>query len=263
MTFPDYCPQCGSDALSTSGVGTQKIEVLIKELYPNARVERIDSDILTKKNAHIELLGKFQKGEIDILVGTQMIAKGLDFENVTLVGVLLIDRSLYAGDYLGYEKTFSLITQVVGRCGRADKPGRAYIQTYSPENRVIEFAEHQNYEAFFEYELTNRRIMLYPPFCDICAVGFTGEREQEVVDCAKGFVSRLGGLAGGMERMPLRVIGPTPSAVVRVGNRFRYKVIIKCVNNSSFRSLMKSALTGLETPRGVTVYADSSFSGMI
>ena len=257
------CPSCHSEFVRYDGAGTQRLEEELRERFNGARVLRMDADTTMSKLAYERAFRSFADGEYDIMLGTQMIAKGLDFPNVTLVGVLSADSSLFGDDFRSYEKTFSLLTQVVGRCGRADKKGRAFIQTYSPENRVIEFAAHQNYEAFYEYELANRRIMLYPPFCDICAAGFTGEDERAVVDCARAFIARLGGLATGLERMPLRVIGPAPSSVVRVGGRYRYKVIIKCVNNRRFRALMREALTGFETPRGVTIYADSSFSGAL
>ena len=257
------CPSCHSEFVRYDGAGTQRLEEELRERFDGARVLRMDADTTMSKLAYERAFRSFAEGEYDIMLGTQMIAKGLDFPNVTLVGVLSADSSLFGDDFRSYEKTFSLLTQVVGRCGRADKKGRAFIQTYSPENRVIEFAAHQNYEAFYEYELENRRIMLYPPFCDICSAGFSGEDEQAVVSCAKAFIARLGGLAAKLERMPLRVIGPTPSAVVRVGGRYRYKVIIKCVNNRRFRALMRDTLTGLDMPRGVTVYADSSFSGVL
>ncbi len=257
------CPSCHSEFVRYDGAGTQRLEEELRERFNGARVLRMDADTTMSKLAYERAFRSFADGEYDIMLGTQMIAKGLDFPNVTLVGVLSADSSLFGDDFRSYEKTFSLLTQVVGRCGRADKKGRAFIQTYSPENRVIEFAAHQNYEAFYEYELENRRIMLYPPFCDICAAGFTGEDEQAVVSCARAFIARLGSLAERMERMPLRVIGPAPSAVVRIGGRYRYKVIIKCVNNRRFRELMRETLTGLEAPRGVTVYADSSFSGAL
>ena len=155
MSFPNYCPQCGSDALSTSGVGTQKIETLIKELYPDARIERIDSDILTRKNAHIELLNKFQNQEIDILVGTQMIAKGLDNPNVTLVGVLSADSGFNIPDFRASERGFQLLTQVAGRAGRGEFKGKVLFQTYNPDYYAFQTAKAQDYEKFFETEINS------------------------------------------------------------------------------------------------------------
>ena len=257
------CPECHSKFVRYDGAGTQKLEEELQKRFSGARVLRMDADTTMSKLAYEKAFKSFAEGEYDIMLGTQMIAKGLDFPNVTLVGVLSADSSLFGDDFRSYEKTFSLVTQVVGRCGRSDKKGRAFIQTYSPENPVIEFASHQNYEAFYEYELANRKIMLYPPFCDICAVGFTGEREEAVVDTAKALIEELKKQAGAMEKMPLRVIGPTPSAVVKVGNKFRYKVIIKCVNNRRFKALLKNVLLKTTAARGVSVYADSSFSGVL
>ncbi|MBQ3049990.1 MAG: primosomal protein N' [Oscillospiraceae bacterium] len=257
------CPECGSKFVRYDGAGTQKLEEELQKRFSGARVLRMDADTTMSKLSYEKAFKSFADGEYDIMLGTQMIAKGLDFPNVTLVGVLSADSALFGDDFRSYEKTFSLVTQVVGRCGRADKKGRAFIQTYSPENPVIEFASHQNYEAFYEYELANRKIMLYPPFCDICAIGFTGERESAVVDCARAFIAELKKQASALEKMPLRVIGPTPSAVVKVGNKYRYKVIIKCVNNKRFKELLKSVLLNTNPPRGVSVYADSSFSGML
>ncbi len=148
VKIPDICPKCGSSYISQRGTGTQRIEDEIRQYFPKARVLRMDADTTLSKNAFADRFAEFGRGEYDIMVGTQMIAKGLDFENVTLVGVLQIDKSLYAGDYLGYERTFSLITQVVGRSGRGRKKGRAYLQTYSPDHYVLQLAARQDYDGF-------------------------------------------------------------------------------------------------------------------
>ena len=175
------CPQCGSTSLFTETPGTQKLEEELHERFPSARVLRMDADTMTAKGAHERLLNKFGKGEADILIGTQMVTKGLDFENVTLVGVLDADQSLYAQDYRAHERTFSLITQVVGRAGRRFDTGRAVIQTYSPLHPVILTAARQDYEAFYESEMQTREALRCPPVCDITMITAVGELEQQVL----------------------------------------------------------------------------------
>ena len=175
------------------------------------------------------------------MVGTQMIAKGLDFENVTLVGVLMIDKSLYAGDYLGYEKTFSLITQVVGRCGRGSKKGRAYLQTYTPDHYVLNLAAEQNFDEFYKQETEIRKTLLFPPYCDLCVVGFSAFDDKL---CEKGANAFLSIVKKNLEgtNIPIRILGPSKCSVARINGKFRYKIIIKCKNNKQFREVMKKSL---------------------
>ena len=191
MSFPNYCPQCGSDALSTSGVGTQKIETLIKELYPDARIERIDSDILTRKNAHIELLNKFQNQEIDILVGTQMIAKGLDNPNVTLVGVLSADSGFNIPDFRASERGFQLLTQVAGSAGRGEFKGKVLFQTYNPDYYAFQTAKAQDYEKFFETEIKARQEFDYPPFSQIIRLILSSQNNFRAEKSAMEIAMRL------------------------------------------------------------------------
>ncbi len=239
--FNGKCKACGSKFIYTSGTGTQRIEDELLELFPNARILRMDADTTMSKDSYEINFEKFKKGEYDIMVGTQMIAKGLDFENVTLVGVLMIDKSLYAGDYLGYEKTFSLITQVVGRCGRGSKKGRAYLQTYTPDHYVLNLAAEQDYDEFFRQETEIRQALLFPPYCDICVVGFSA---YDNCLCEKGANAFLKILSGHIENVniPIRVLGPSQCSVARINGKFRYRIIIKCKNNKVFRQILKETL---------------------
>ena len=167
------CPACGNNHLKLTGIGTQKLEDDISLLFPDARVLRMDADTTYSRYAYEKNFKAFENGEYDIMLGTQMIAKGLDFPNVTLVGVVTIDKALFSGDFRSYERTFSLITQVVGRCGRGEKQGRAFIQTYVPQHYVINLAAEQNYEDFYEQEIEMRKALIYPPFCDTCLIEFS------------------------------------------------------------------------------------------
>ena len=239
--FTGKCKSCGSKFIYSTGTGTQRIEDEISTLFPSARVLRMDADTTMSKFSYEKNFDKFKNGEYDIMVGTQMIAKGLDFENVTLVGVLLIDKSLYAGDYLGYEKTFSLITQVVGRCGRGSKKGRAYLQTFSPEHYVLNLAADQNYDEFFRQECEIRKALLFPPYCDICEIGLSSVDEAA---CKKGSDSFVKLFMKNLEGhgIPIRVLGPSACSVAKVNGKYRYRIIIKCKNNKEFRLVMKATL---------------------
>ena len=185
----------------------------------------MDADTTMSKFSYEKRFKEFRNNEYDIMIGTQMIAKGLDFENVTLVGVLLIDRSLYAGDYLGYEKTFSLVTQVVGRCGRGAKAGRAFIQTFTPDHYVLELAAQQNYKEFYAQETEVRKALIFPPYCDICMAGFSGANEAAVKAAADKFFAMLKAEADRAKDIPVIMLGPTMNG--RINNTYRAKIIIK------------------------------------
>ena len=203
---PQRCPACGGK-LQYRGFGTQKAEEELEELFPQARILRMDQDSTAAKDAHEKLLARFARHEYDIMVGTQMVAKGLDFEAVTLVGVLGVDSLLFAQGFRAYERVFSLITQVVGRSGRASDPGFALIQTTDPSNPVLSLAAAQDYDAFFEQEIAYRRLGLYPPFCSVCVVGFAGGQEAQVGAAAARFAVLLAKLAAQRPGLPLRVLG--------------------------------------------------------
>lgn len=235
------CESCGSDYVMYSGCGTQKVENELAELFPKARILRMDLDTTMAKFSHDRHFADFSEGKYDIMVGTQMVAKGLDFPNVTLVGVLAADMSLYGGDYRSYERTFGLLTQVIGRCGRAKLSGRAYIQTYSPEHSVIERSCAQNYRHFYEDEIINRKIMLYPPFCAMGSVLFAGESEQKTRSAAEEFLKLLESKVAA-EKMPIRLLGPTPSHVAKIADKWRWKLIVKYRPDGKFYEVMSEAL---------------------
>ena len=238
---PKNCSACGGK-LQYRGFGTQKAEEELAKLFPEARILRMDQDSTAAKDAHEKLLARFADHEYDIMVGTQMVAKGLDFEDVTLVGVLGIDSLLFAQGFRAYETVFSLITQVVGRSGRAKDPGFAIIQTTDPDNPVLNLAAAQDYDAFFEQEIAYRRLGLYPPFCGLCVIGFAGGKEIEVARAAARFSALLGQQAARQPDLPLRVLGPTPGNIEKINDNYRYKLTIKCRNDRRFRDLVRETL---------------------
>lgn len=223
---PSVCTQCGSSRVKDFGKGTQKAEQQILEIFPGASLVRMDMDTTSGKNSHERLLERFDKEKTDILLGTQMVTKGLDFENVTLVGVLAADSSLNADDFRAQERTFDLITQVCGRAGRGEKRGRAIVQTYMPEDPTLLLAAKQDYKAFFEEEIAFRREFVYPPFCDIVNIVVSSEDKES----ASSMVSQIA-----MElRLAVRdeenctIFGPAPAPIEKMQNRYRYRVWMKC-----------------------------------
>lgn len=250
------CPDCGG-ILKHVGAGTQLIEEELHELFPDVQILRIDTDSVTPVGSHEELFDKFKNEKIPIMVGTQMVTKGLNFENVTLVGVISADQSLYAGDYRSGERTFSLITQVVGRSGRGDKPGRAIIQTFTPENETILQAARQNYDEFYSSEIELRKLQNAPPFSDFLAITASGQDEVLVVKACRYAKARLEKSTVGSR---LSILGPTPLPVVKVNNRFRYRINISCMLNGEIRSVVSQILIECSTDkrfRGVSVFADN------
>ncbi|WP_294568933.1 primosomal protein N' [uncultured Subdoligranulum sp.] len=239
--LPQVCPECGGK-LNYSGFGTQRVEEELAQLLPTARILRMDQDSTGQKNAHETMLAQFGKQEYDILLGTQMVAKGLDFEKVTLVGVLGIDSLLFGQGFRAYESVFSLVTQVIGRGGRAALPGRALIQTSVPEHPVLQLAAEQDYEAFYREEIAFRKFGLYPPFCSFCVVGFVGAQEGMVAMAAHRFGTLLAERAAQHPRMPLRLLGPAPMAITMLNGKYRYKLTLKCRNDATFRALLRETL---------------------
>ncbi len=261
------CGHCESVHIKYLGLGTQKVEDELAALFPTARVLRMDADTTMAKYAYDDYLGRFARGEYDILIGTQMVAKGLDFENVSLVGVLSADRFLYTTDFRGLERSFSLLTQVVGRSGRGAKRGRAYIQTYTPEHEVIELAAKQDYREFYEGELLCRKSLLYPPFCCFCVTGFAGESEAHTIEAANEFLRLLQGYAkGDYSDVPLKVFGPCSASVLKVANKYRYRLIIKCKDNRRTRELLLQALCEFgrqPVAKAVTAFTDLNYDGPV
>ncbi|MEG0770403.1 MAG: primosomal protein N' [Clostridia bacterium] len=236
---PENCPSCNSDDFKYVGIGTQKVEAEIKELLPEARIVRMDADTTTRKNSHSKIIEDFMANKYDVLVGTQMVTKGLDFNNVTLAAIVSADLSLYSDDFRANETTFSLVTQLIGRSGRADKKGRAIIQTYNPNNKILNLAFSQNYMDFYNDEIKLRKAFLFPPFCDICQVLFESTDEEKGMFAAKWFVWYLNDFAKkNYNGVFYKGFGPCPAILPRLNNKYRFKVIIKCKNNNGFRSLL-------------------------
>ena len=262
---PALCPACGGK-LAYSGFGTQRVEEELQQLLPTARILRMDQDSTTQKNAHEQMLARFARQEYDILLGTQMVAKGLDFEKVTLVGVLGIDSMLFGQGFRAYESVFSLITQVVGRGGRADLPGRALIQTAVPGHPVLQLAARQDYAAFYKEEIAFRKLCLYPPYCSFCVVGFIGAQDGAVFTAAHRFGQLLAQQAAAHPGLPLRILGPAPMNIAMLGGKYRYKLTLKCRNDAKFRALMRAALDAYaaeKLPAKATVTLDFNSDGDI
>lgn len=243
LPYTDKCPVCGCDRMKYSGIGTQKAQEELAELFPEAKILRMDADSTSSRIDYERNLGDFAAGKYDILLGTQMVAKGLDFPKVTVVGVLNADMSMQSPDFRSYERTFSLLTQVVGRSGRGDKKGVAVIQTNDPDSNIIELAARQDYEAFYKTEIMTRKLMVYPPYCNIATVVFSGENRGLTEDAANYLLSCLKREVGeNYSAVKLRVLGPTAATVMKVNNCYRYKLIIKYKNSKDFRSMMKTVL---------------------
>ena len=228
MSFPEECPECGSDALHNSGTGTQKIEMFLKEIFKDANIVRIDSDSLTRKNEHIKILNKFQNREIDILVGTQMIAKGLDNPNVTLVGVISADASFNLPDFRASERGFQLLTQVAGRVGRGEFTGNVLFQTYNPDFYALQTAREQNYKHFYETEIVSREEFEYPPFSKIIRFILSCENNFRAEKAAQEIALRLNTMVNkfGISEK-LEVLGPTMCVFERLNGQYRFQILIK------------------------------------
>ena len=255
--FPDMCPKCGSDGLKNSGVGTQKIEQYIKDLYPDYCVERIDSDVSVKKGGHIRLLERFQQGETDILVGTQMIAKGLDNPNVTLVGVICADTSFNLPDFRASERGFQLLTQVAGRAGRGEFRGRVLFQTYNPEYYALESAKSQNYGEFYKQEIKSREEFDYPPFSRIIRLVIGSANNFRAEKASSEIVLRLCTMIekfGFGER--LEVLGPTPCVIEKLNGQYRFQIIIKNKLEDKGHRFVSSFLNKINAPKDIKMTVD-------
>ncbi len=241
--MPKVCPSCASPHLARMGFGTQRIEEEIGKILPDASLIRMDTDSTSTKSAYDDILGRFRDHEADILIGTQMVTKGHDFPNVTLVGVLLADMSMYLDDYRANERTFSMLTQVIGRAGRADKKGHAVIQTNNPDSDVIRLACNQDYETFYEQEIALRKALTFPPFCDIALLTVTSEDEKDVMISSTLLKSILDSMqAEEFCDVPTVVFGPFEAPVFRVDGKYRMRIIIKCVLNRRSREMFSRIL---------------------
>lgn len=254
--LPRACPRCGG-MLNFIGIGTQKVQEELEELFPHIEVMRMDTDTVSASHPHEELLNHFRRDKVPVLVGTQMVAKGLDFENVTLVGVVAPDLSLYVGDMRAGERTFSLLTQVVGRAGRGEKKGRAVIQTYTPNNDVIRFAAQQDYDGFYDSELPLRSLRGNPPFSDIIVITASGMDEGAVLRCCAHLRQILDAELSKIGEW--RILGPAPAAVAKVNNRYRYRLTLSGGSSRGSRTLIAHILRSAQQDkenRGVSIFAD-------
>jgi len=258
--MPEECPKCGGH-LKTIGIGTQKIEQELHALYPDVKVLRMDADTISATNSHEAILDRFQKENIPILIGTQMVTKGLNFENVTLVGVVDADMSLYVDHYRAAETTFSMLTQVIGRSGRGEAAGRAMVQTMTPEHSVLRLAALQDYDRFYDLEITLRYLQKAPPYNDVFTVMFVGPFEEQTI-AAAGFFRQL--LLQALRNpvyqdLQANILGPSPATVSKVNNTYRYRITIHCPNRKPFRLLLAHLLQTFakdKKSKGVTAFAD-------
>lgn len=225
---PVKCPECDSSYIKEFGTGTQKVEEELKTLFPDMSVIRMDVDTTGAKSSHQTLLSQFSEEKTDVLLGTQMVSKGLDFPNVTLVGVLNADQSLGIDDFRANERTFNLITQVCGRAGRGEKRGRAVIQTYMPENQTLELARSQDYLGFYKEEIQLRKSLNFPPFCDIVSLLLTGENEQELCAYSDTIANSLSKVMAHDIKTPYEILGPARATIPKIGGKFRLRIWVKC-----------------------------------
>ncbi len=258
--FEEKCSSCGHDHMKKMGMGTQKVEDELSELFPDARILRMDTDTTYSRYSYENKFKEFSEGKYDIMIGTQMIAKGLDFPNVTLVGVVSVDKALFSGDFRGYERTFSLITQVVGRSGRGEKKGRAILQTFVPDHYVLNLAAEQNYEGFYNQEIALRKALIYPPFCDICVVGFSSLIEKDAENASRIFADEMSRkLSEITPDFPMRVLGPSKAVIGRINGKYRYKLIIKTKNTKTFREYISKVYAKMfeyKNFSNVSIYVD-------
>lgn len=240
---PENCPSCGKSHLVHFGAGIQKVEEELKIRYPNARIMRMDADTTSSKASFYKMIDRFRSGEADILIGTQMVTKGHDFPGVDVAGVILADTSLYLDDYRANERTFSMLTQLIGRSGRSGKQGHAVIQTFSPEHPIIKLASDQNYDSFYKSEIEFRRAMLFPPFCRIALISITAEDDRTVAAISSKFYTDLCSLLKGDFRdVRMVIFGPYEAQIYRVNKRYRYRIICKLRSDARTRLLLRTIL---------------------
>jgi len=247
---PRLCPSCKGAYVKFFGVGTQKVESELHRLFPVARISRMDTDATTKRGSHEKILDEFKNGSIDILVGTQMIAKGLDFPQVTLVGVISADTSLNLPDFRASERTFDLLTQVAGRAGRGEEPAEVIIQTYAPGHYAITAASKHDYETFYEKEIATRRFLGFPPYNRLIKFTFRSAKEEKAKKAAEGLAARLKGLKG------FKVMGPAPSPIIKVRGQFRWSVFLKFKPDKDFSLQLRPIVAEFKKGKGAFMIVD-------
>lgn len=238
---PSECPECHSNHIKYFGAGTQKLEEEVKKMFPEASTIRMDVDTVSKKNSHEDILNTFKNENIDILIGTQMVVKGHHFPNVTLVGVVFADNNLNIGDYRANEKTFQTLTQVAGRAGREKDKGKVIIQTYNPDNYAIEYSKEQNYNEFYDTEIIMRKSLKYPPFCDIIVVDMSSTDIRELNGVARNIHTYLKNRVIN-EKFGVLLYSPVPCPIDKIKDRFRMRIIIKCLYDDKVHNLLDGTL---------------------
>ena len=240
------CPECKSKNIKYFGTGTQKLEQEINKLFPNVSTIRMDIDTVTKKNSHEEILNKFKNDNIDILIGTQMVVKGHHFPNVTLVGVIAADSSLYIEDYRSNERTFQILTQVAGRAGRESSKGKVIVQTYNPENFAIECSKKQDYDVFYETEIELRKQLKYPPFCDIISIGLTDTDEAKIKNVSEKLYNYINNYIK-QESLNILIYKPLPCPIDKIKNRYRWRIILKGKLNNKIIDIINLAIANVNS----------------
>ncbi len=245
--IPQSCPSCGAKEMHFSGYGTQTVEKQLQTIFPDASILRVDADTTGEKDAFEQMLSDFREKKYDVMLGTQMVTKGHNFPSVTLVGVAMADTGLYMDDYRAAERTFSLVTQVVGRAGRANAPGRAIIQTMNPDHPTLRQAASQNYTEFYKNEIALRRSLLFPPFCDIALVSFSSEDEQHLQSAVQAYYESINRMRKEeYSDLAMVVFGPFEAPIYKLNGRYRMRFVMKVKNNRRLRAFLRGATASLD-----------------
>ncbi len=243
LPFTQKCTSCGGTHMKYLGIGTQRVEEELQAVFPKAKILRMDADTTLRRNSYDEKLTAFARGEYDIMLGTQMVAKGLDFHKVTLVGVLSADQSMFSNDFRSFERSFSLLTQVVGRSGRGGREGTAIIQTVHPDNEIIKLAATQDYDSFYNSEIMTRKLMIYPPYCELALLVFQSLGRTNAENASKFFFETLvAKINGDYNDVKINILGPSVASVPKVSNKYRYRIIVKYNNSKRFNTLLKECI---------------------
>jgi primosomal protein N' (replication factor Y) len=250
---PEHCPRCAGTRIRHFGIGTQRVEETVRELFPEARLARLDRDTTTTKDSHSRIVTSFKEGDADVLIGTQMVAKGFDFPRVTLVGIITADTALNLPDFRAAERTFQLLTQVAGRAGRGDTPGEVILQTFTPDHYAIQAAVRHDYTAFYAEEILNREELLYPPFASLARV-VAADTHPDAVHGKIHSIRSL--LAGPAAAAGVELLGPTAAPLARLNGKYRWHLLLKSSSDAVLQSLLDEVLPGLRRQSGCYLDVD-------